>query len=93
MATITLQINGTTVGDMSVTNTLSSDMSDRLMAYLTAAYGTTVVDGVEVQRSPQEMVEAYWAGVVAGTAANVERHERQEAAKSAAAAVPPFSVE
>jgi len=90
MATITLQVNGTTVGDMSVTTELDQTNSDRLMAYLQATHGTKVVEGQSVPATPQEMVEAYWAGIIAGTAANVERAERVEAARLAQDAVPPF---
>jgi hypothetical protein len=92
MAIITLQINGTTVGDMSVTTTLDQQNSDRLMMYLAATYGIKTVDGQPTQATPQEMVESYWAGIIAGTATNVERFEKVEAAQAAQDAVPAFTV-
>ena len=84
MATITLTVEGSTVGTLAVTKTLSSTDSDRLMAYLANAYG---VDALGEPRTPVEMVAAYWDAITAGTLANVQNYEREKAAKLARDAI------
>lgn len=83
MADITLTVTGTTVGTITSTLTLTSADSDRLLAFLAANYGG---DGV----TPQQMIEAYWAGMAEGTLANVIRWEQDQAAKAARDAVTPI---
>ena len=92
MSTITLTVEGSAVGTLTVPLELTSIQSDRLMAYLVGMYGTKTVDGETVPRTPQEMVEAYWSAIVRGTLDNVENFEREELAKAAKASVKPFTV-
>lgn len=92
MSTITLTVEGSAVGVLTVPVELAPAQSDRLMAYLVGTYGTKQVDGETVPRTAQEMVEAYWSGIVRGTLDNVVRFEKDEAAKAAAAAVQDFTL-
>jgi hypothetical protein len=92
MATITLSINGTTVGDLSVTTVLAESESNRLMSYLQQTHGKKDVDGEMVDRTPDEMVAEYWRGIVAGTVNNVIRSEKERAAKEAADQVKEFVI-
>ncbi|TFL16453.1 hypothetical protein [Jannaschia formosa] len=87
MATLILTVEGETIGSATVTTTLTKVESDRLTAYLAAMHG---VDAEGNPRDLEGMVRAYWAGVVQGTAANVERHEREAAAQAARDAVGPL---
>jgi phosphoserine phosphatase len=89
MAEITLTVVGTTVGTISSTLTLTSADSDRLLAFLAATYGT---DAEGNARTPQQMIEAYWAAMAAGTVSSVQRWEQEQAAQTAREAVPPLTV-
>jgi hypothetical protein len=84
MATITLQINGTTVGDMTVERIVPQESSDRLMGFLAANYG---LDSEGKPRAPQQIVAAYWEAIVKGTEANILNYERSRDAKAASDAV------
>lgn len=89
MADITLTVVGTTVGTLTSTMTLTSADSDRLLAFLAATYG---VDAEGVQRTPQQMIEAYWAAMASGTVSSVMRWEQEVAAQTARDAVAPIIV-
>ena len=89
MADITLTVVGSTVGTLKSTLTLSSADSDRFLAFLAATYG---VDAEGVQRTAQQMIEAYWSAMAAGTVANVTRWEQEVAAQTARDAVTPIVV-
>lgn len=84
MADITLTVVGSTVGTIKSMVTISSQDSDRLLEFLLATYGT---DADGNSRTPQKMIEAYWAAVTAGTISNVTNYEREQAAKNAREAV------
>ncbi len=87
MAKISITIEGSTVGTITVSDTLTQEHSDRLMAWLVASYGA---DGDGNPRAPSEMIEACWAGIRAGIFANIEARERDLAAQAARDAVPPM---
>lgn len=91
MATITLNVLGSTVGALTAETVLDQAQSDRLMAFLAANYGAHTVDGVDVARTPQEMVDAYWAAIVRGTLNNVIAWEKERDARAASNAVAPMS--
>lgn len=88
MASVTLTVVGSEVGTLESGVTLTPDHSDRLMAFLTAMHGT---DEQGNPRTPQQMIDSYWSGIVAGTVANVTRWEQEEAAKTARDAVTPIT--
>lgn len=88
MATITLNVSGSTVGDIASAVELSSADSDRLMAFLVAQYG---VDDEGQPRTPQQMITAYWQGMVDGTLSNVTRWEQEQAAQVARDGVTPIA--
>lgn len=93
MSTITLNVEGSTVGTLTVTTVLTPAQSDRLMAYLVAEFGTGQdADGNPVPRTSQEMVTAYWASIVSGTLNNVVRFEQAQAERAARNAVQPFAL-
>lgn len=87
MAKISITIEGSTVGTITVADTLTPEHSDRFMAWLVASYG---VSGDGTPRTPAEMIEACWAGIRAGIFANIEARERDLAAQAARNAVPPM---
>lgn len=91
MSTITLTVEGSAVGTLTVPTVLDQTQSDRLMAYLAAEFGTgRDADGNPVPRTPQEMVTAYWDSVVSGTLGNVVRFEDEQRVQAARAASQPF---
>ena len=87
MADITLTVVGSTVGTINSGVSLSPTDSDRLMAFLAATHG---LDADRNPRTPQQMIDAYWAGMVSGTLANVMRWEQEVASKGARDAVIPI---
>lgn len=87
MAKITISIEGSTVGTVTVVDTLTSEHSDRFMAWLVGAYG---VDAEGAQRQPAEMVSACWSAIRAGVFANIVSAEVEAAATAARAAVAPI---
>jgi len=89
MADITLTVVGSDVGTITSTVSLGPVDSDRLMAYLMATHGS---DADGNQRTPQQMIEAYWSKVTEGTLNNVLRYEQDQAAQSARDSVAPISV-
>lgn len=90
MAKITISIEGSTVGTITVTDTLEKAHSDRFMAWLAAAYGN---DAEGNPRSLADMVAACWAAIRSGVFANVISHEAELAAQAARAAVEPMASE
>ena len=88
MAKITISIEGSTVGTITVTDTLEKTHSDRFMAWLAATYGT---DAEGNPRGPGDMVAACWAAIRAGVFNNVISHEAELAAQAARAAVEPMA--
>ena len=93
MATITLTVVGSTVGTLTTEKELNEVQSNRLMAYLAAEFGTGTDEAGQVffQRTPQEMVEAYWASIVIGTFNNVLRFEENKAVEQARQSVEAFA--
>lgn len=88
MAKITLIVEGSTIGTATIVTEYDQTNSDRLVAYLTAMHGT---DTEGNPRDLQGIVSAYWAGIRAGTHANVERWEKEQAAAAAREAVVPMT--
>ena len=92
MATITLTVVGSAVGTLTTENELNEAQSNRLMTYLAAEFGTGADEsGKTFQRTPQEMVEAYWASIVSGTFNNVLRYEENKAVEQARQSVEAFA--
>jgi len=105
MGKIILTVEGTTVGTVAqgggivIEKAVSEIDSGRLIAAYAKSYaGRWMTEATEespsVPRQPtiQEVLEAWWDGVVAGSVAHVQSVEREEAAKSAAAAVTTIAV-
>jgi len=88
MADITLTVVGSAVGTIISGVSLAPDDSDRLLAFLAATHG---LDSDGEQRTPQQMIDAYWAGMVSGTLSNVMRWEQETASKAARDAVAPIT--
>lgn len=88
MADITLTVVGSAVGTINSGVSLSPSDSDRLMAFLAATHG---LDADGNPRTPQQMIDAYWAGMVSGTLANVMRWEQETASKAARDAITPIT--
>lgn len=90
MAKIIISIEGSTVGTITVTDTLEKEYSDRFMGWLAAAYG---VDPDGNQRNPADMVAACWAAIRSGVFANVISYEAEQAALAARGSVAPMASE
>lgn len=90
MAKISITIEGSTVGTITVADTLTQEHSDRFMGWLAASYGQ---DEVGEPRAPADMIAACWAGIRSGVFANIEAHERDIAAEAARDAVQPMASE
>ncbi|MFA5897942.1 MAG: hypothetical protein WC829_02395 [Hyphomicrobium sp.] len=80
MAKITISIEGSTVGTITITDTLEQAQSDRFMAWLVSAYGTNP-EGEP--RNPAEMVEACWGAMRSGIFANIVSFEAEVVALAA----------
>jgi hypothetical protein len=88
MAKISITIEGSTVGTITVSDTLTQEHSDRFMAWLAATYGRNEAGE---QRPPAEMIAACWAAIRSGVFANIEAWEGDVAAQAARNAVPPMA--
>ena len=87
MATITVTIEGSTIGTATIVTEYDQAHSDRFTAWLAAHYGT---DAEGNPRDLEGMANAYWDSIRAGTHANIERWEAEQAAQTARAAVQPM---
>lgn len=85
MADVSIGIAGTTVSF-----TIADQDAGRILAAYTAFFTTPGEDGTPTVPSPQEAVVEIAKSVVAGLAQNAIRYEQEQAAKSAADAVPPI---
>lgn len=85
MAKISIKIEGSTVGTIVVSDTLSQEHSDRFMGWLVANYGR---DDTGKPRTPTDMIASCWASIRSGIFANIESHEREVASQAARDAVP-----
>jgi len=90
MAKISITIEGSKVGTIVVSDTLTQEHSDRFMGWLAASYG---VDADAKPRTPADMIAACWAGIRSGIFANIEARERDLAAQAARDAVPAMASE
>lgn len=72
-----------------VTSTMNSADRVRFLTYLAATLGT---DDDGNARTQEQIIAAFWAGISAGTVANIVRYEQEAAAQSARDAVTPISV-
>jgi len=90
MAKISITIEGSKVGTIVVSDTLTQEHSDRFMGWLAASYG---VDADATPRTPVDMIAACWAGIRSGIFANIEARERDLAAQAARDAVPAMASE
>ena len=100
MGSITLLVEGTTVGHkaqgggVEIVKTVSETDSGRLIAAYATSYAGKWKDGNGVNRNPtiQEVLQAWFDGVVAGSVAHVLSVEKDAASKAAATAVAQISV-
>jgi hypothetical protein len=100
MGKIILTVEGTTVGTVAtgggivVEKAVSEADSGRLIMAYARSYADRFKneDGTPRQPSIQEVIEAWFGGIVAGSVAHVESVEREVAAEQAKAAIAPISV-
>jgi pantothenate synthetase len=94
MGQMILKVVGSTVGTVEFPKEISSlDTARTVQAY---AYSYrekwTNEDGTLRQPSINEVLQAWWDGIIAGSVAHVLSVEKERAAEAAAAAVQPVSV-
>lgn len=100
MGKIILTVEGSTVGAVAegrgivVEREVSEQDSARLIMAYGALYADKWVDEAGNPREPSygEIIEAWFDGIVAGSAAVVQRHEQDKAAEAAREAVKPIAV-
>ena len=100
MGSITLLVEGTTVGTkaggggVEIVKQVSEQDSGRLIQAYAVSYAGKWKDEDGNNRAPtiNEVLEAWFDGVVAGSTAHVLSVEKEQAARTAAAAVAPISV-
>lgn len=80
MATITLTVEGSTIGTVRVTETLEGVSSDMVLGCLVATYGR---DEMNNHRGPAQIVAAYWATIQARLLADARRYHQDLAAADA----------
>ena len=88
MAKITVTIEGSNIGSATITTEYDQTNSDRFVAWLTAHYGTDADGNL---RDLAGMAAGYWDAVKAGTHANIERWERDEAKRLAGNDIAPMT--
>ncbi len=86
MATITVIIEGTTVGRVQITETLAQESSDALLAYISAMHGK---DANGQPQSAAAMLAGVWAGVRGKLFEDARRWQADQAAQAAMSAVKP----
>ena len=84
MATISVCVSGSSVGDVTITETLEGENSDRVMAYLLTTYG---MDENGNARTLPQIIAAYWSGVRRELFERVRQHDQEHAAQAARDAV------
>lgn len=72
-----------------VVSKMNSEDRVRFLQFLFATYG---LNEEGEYRTQQQMVEAYWAAISAGTISNIERWEKEIAAQKARDSVTPIKV-
>ena len=100
MGKIILTVEGTTVGEVSkgggvvVTKEVSEVDSGRLIAAYARSYAGTWKneDGTLRQPTIQEVIEAWFGGIVAGSIAHVESVEKEVKAAEAREEIAPISI-
>lgn len=100
MGAITLIVEGTTVGTVangqgvSIVHEVSEIDSGRLIAAYARSYAGTWKDANGNLRQPtiEEVLSAWWDGVIAGSVAHVQNVEKDVAAKVARESVTPILV-
>lgn len=88
MATITVTIEGPTIGYATIRTDYDEVNTARFVAWLTAMYGT---DADGNPRDLEGMANAYWNAIRTGTHGNIERWEAEQAAEQARSAVQPMA--
>jgi len=88
MATITITVEGQTIGTVSIVEEVSGTDSDRLLAYLVATHGK---DTLGNQRTGAEMVAAYWEPIRRNMLDAATRFHQDQAAAAARQAVAPIA--
>jgi len=100
MGTITLIVEGTTVGTkangagIEIVKTVSEQDSGRLIQAYATSYAGKWKDENGDNRAPtiHEVLEAWFDGIVSGSTAHVLSVEKEQAARTAAASVQPIQV-
>jgi hypothetical protein len=100
MGKIILTVEGTTVGTVSngggivIEKTVSEEDSARLLQAYAAIYADRWVDaeGTPFQPTYEQIIQAWWNGIVDGSVSAVRNQEATVAAKQAAEAVTDISV-
>lgn len=100
MGKIILTVEGSTVGTVAqgggivVEKTVSEQESGRLIAAYAKSYAGTWKDAEGNPRAPtvQEVIQAWFDGIVSGSVAHVLSVEKEQAAKDAATAVSAIEV-
>lgn len=87
MATITVTAQGTTIGTVTITETLDGDNGDMVLAYLLATHGR---DASGNPRTAAQMIAAYWAPIRQQLLDGALRYHQEQAAAAARAAVSPI---
>lgn len=90
MAKITITVEGSTVGTVTVTDTLDQFNSDRFMSWLVHSYGT---DAEGLSRAPADIIATCWSAIRAGIFNNIVSYEAEQAAADARAAILPMASE
>lgn len=94
MGAITLTVEGTTVGTVAtgggiqIVKSVSEQDSARLLTAFARVYGSKLGSNPTYQ----QIIDAWWEGVVAESVAKVLQVEKQLAAEQASASVQPISV-
>lgn len=86
MATITITVEGQTIGTVQIIEEVTGTDSDRLLAYLAATHGK---DALGNPRTGAEMVAAYWEPIRRTMLEAATNYHREQAAAAARNAVPP----
>lgn len=87
MATITVEVVGSSIGAVRVTEELDGVNGDMVLAYIAATFGR---DQHGNRRLPAEMVAAYWAPIRQRLLEDALRYHQEQAAQKAREAVAPI---
>lgn len=92
MASVSLTMDGNTIGEVTTTFTIPDSDALRILQWAAAAY-PKVVDGEVVQGTPAEYIDAVASATLKGIMANVVSHEKALAIKAAEESVADLQAE